>query len=166
MKLSTALGGVAGACALTLINYAIQKIDKKAPRLDLLRMNVLAKVAKSRLPVFNRIFPLALSGDIVSNALYYTMAKGKTRQQTLLRGAILGLGAGIGAVAVTTLPLGNPPAHRRAGEKLFTVTWYVIGGLVAASVINLLEGKEEDQLRPTGSRGTDKRLWTEASVVV
>jgi hypothetical protein len=145
MKLSTTLGGIAGACALTLINQGIRKIDKSAPGSDLLRMNALAKVTKPRLqvlPVLNRIFPLALGGDMVSSSLYYAMAKGKTYEQTMLRGALLGLGAGLGAVMVPRFATGERPGHRTTGAKLLTVAWYVIGGLVAATAINWLESKE------------------------
>jgi hypothetical protein len=140
MKLSAALGGIAGACALNLINQGMRTIDKRAPGLDLLGMNAVAKITKPRIPVpvLNRIFPLALSGDMISSSLYFAMAKGKTYQQTLLRGALLGLGAGLGAAMVPRLATGKTAVHTGMGSRLLTVTWYVIGGLVAAATINWL----------------------------
>lgn len=144
MKLSTAVGGLAGAAALSLIDQGMHNIDKHAPALDLLSRNAVAKIAKPRLPVLKSGFPLALGGDLVSNSLYFAMAKGNTAQQTLLRGALLGLGAGVGAVVIpqrlvtgSSSPV-NPPMKK----KILTVAWYVIGGLVAAATINLLESRE------------------------
>ena len=59
-----------------------------------------------------------------------------------MRGSLLGLGAGIGAVALAKpLGLDERAAHASAKTKAMTVAWYVIGGLVAAAVINLLDKK-------------------------
>jgi hypothetical protein len=139
MELRNAVGGLAGACALTLINQGVAKFDKNAPRLDLLGMNAVAKFAKPKLPVVNSLFPIALGGDLVSNSLYYAMAKGDTKQSTYLRGALLGLGAGLGAITLPQrLGMASGAVSRKPRTKVMTVAWYVIGGLVAAAAINLL----------------------------
>jgi len=146
MKLSSAVGGLAGACALTLINEGVKKFDDNAPRLDLLGMNAVARVTKPKLPVVDKFFPVAIGGDIISNSLYYAMAKGKTPERTMIRGALLGLGAGVGAL---TLPqrmgLSSKPVTRTAKTKILTVAWYVIGGLIAAATINLIDKSSEKQ---------------------
>ena len=139
MKLSSAVGGLAGAAALTLINQGVSSIDKNAPRLDLLGMNAVAKVAKPKLPLVDKFFPLVLGGDVISNSLYFAMAKGKTKGQTLLRGALLGLGAGLGALTIPQkMGLSSGPVARTTKTKVMTVAWYLIGGLVAAAAINML----------------------------
>lgn len=140
MEISSAVGGLAGACALTLINQGVANFDKDAPRLDLLGMNAVAKIAKPRLPILKNIFPLSVGGDLISNALYYSIAKGKTKEQTLLRGALLGLCAGVGAITVPQkLGMASGAVNRSRKTKVMTVAWYVIGGLVAAAAINLVD---------------------------
>ncbi|RAV98736.1 hypothetical protein [Pseudochryseolinea flava] len=139
MELKNAVGGLAGAAALTLINQGVAKFDKDAPRLDLLGMNAVAKFAKPKLPVLKNLFPLAIGGDLISNSLYYAMAKGDTQQSTYLRGALLGLGAGLGAITLPQkLGMASGAVSRKTQTKVMTVAWYVIGGLVAAAAINLL----------------------------
>ena len=56
-----------------------------------------------------------------------------------MRGALLGLGAGLGAVVLPkTLGLNDDATTRTMKTKILTVSWYVIGGLTAALAINLL----------------------------
>jgi hypothetical protein len=129
MKLSSAIGGFAGACALTLINEAIKKFDPKAPRLDLLGSNAVAKFIKGPglAPQFvQNLLPLAVTGDLISN--------------TLMRGALLGIGAGLGAVVLPkSVGLDESATNRTGRTKLMTIMYYVIGGLVAAAAINAVE---------------------------
>lgn len=140
---------MAGACALSLIDQGARNIDRYAAPLDLLSRNAVARIAKPKLPVLKSGFPLALGGDLVSNSLYFAMAKGNTSQQTLLRGALLGLGAGVGAVVIPQrLATGSTsPANPPMKTKVLTVAWYVIGGLIAAATINMLEGRERKTLK-------------------
>lgn len=140
MKLANTVGGLAGATALTLINQGASKIDREAPRLDLLGMNAVAKFVKPKLPIIDGLFPLALGGDLISNTLYYSLAKGNSKGNTLLRGALLGLGAGIGAITIPQrLNMNSTPVTSTTKTKVLTVAWYVLGGLVAAATINLLD---------------------------
>lgn len=141
MKLATTVGGLAGATALTLINQGMKKIDKQSPRLDLLGMNAVAKIVRPSVPIAGKLFPLALGGDLISNTLYYSLAKGATKEKTLVRGALLGLGAGIGALTIPhRLGINNAPVATTTKTKILTIAWYVLGGVIAAATINLLEG--------------------------
>ena len=158
MNLASVLGGAAGAGALTLLNESAKKFDKEAPRLDLLGMNAIAKFIKGPKPAFiqklsTKVEPgaAALAGDLISNSLYYAMAKGQTKTQTLGRGVLLGLAAGIGAVTLAK-PLGLDErfANATIKTKAMTVAWYVVGGLVAAGVINLI-AKNSDKGNTTAS---------------
>jgi hypothetical protein len=126
-------------------------VDKDAPRLDLLGMNAAAKLVKGstlKTPAFaQKLFPAALAGDLVSNTLYFAMAQGETRSKTLIRGSLLGLGAGIGA-ATLAKPLGidgGQPKAEPAKTNVMTIAYYILGGLVAAAIINLIS--EEQSLK-------------------
>jgi hypothetical protein len=146
MKLKSTIGGFAGACALTLINEVVARVDKKAPRLDLLGMNAVAKFFKgpnSAPPLVKTLLPMAVVGDLVSNTLYYALADGKSKNNTLLKGALLGLGAGLGAVAFPKpMGLDPTPTNKSPRTQALTVAWYTIGGLVAAAVINAIDQKD------------------------
>jgi hypothetical protein len=143
MNLVSVMGGLAGAAALTLVNETVKKVDKDAPRLDLLGTNAAAKIIKStwiKTPAFaQNLFPAALAGDLISNTLYFGMAQGETKSKTLMRGALLGLGAGVGAVALAK-PLGidSNPKAQPAKTNALTIAYYLLGGLVAAAMINLI----------------------------
>jgi hypothetical protein len=149
MKISSALGGLAGACALTLLNEGVKKIDKDAPRLDLLGMNAAAKLIKGsgfRMNNTGQLMPASLAGDLVSNSLYYAMANTGDKKATLLRGAMLGLGAGIGAVTLAKpLGLDERATNRSPETKAMTIAWYVVGGLIAAAVMNLIDKKTSEK---------------------
>jgi hypothetical protein len=156
MKLSSAIGGLAGACALTIINQVMAKVDKQAPRLDLLGMNAVAKFVKSPKSaplIVQKLFPISMAGDLISNSLYYGMASGSSRNQTLLKGLFLGIGAGLGAVTLPKqLGLDETPTNLTRKTQGLTVLWYAIGGLVAAAVINAIEEQEvKKQMKKTAS---------------
>jgi hypothetical protein len=144
MKGSSTLGGIAGAVALTLLNEGVKKINAEAPRLDLLGENAVAKLMKGNdiLPnAVRKFFPLA--GDLVTNSLFYGMAKGTTSQNTLLRGTLLGLTAGIGALTLPKhLGLKEEHTNKTTERSIMTVAYYVVGGLVAAAIINLLDKRD------------------------
>jgi hypothetical protein len=146
MNMKGTLGGLAGACALTLLNEGARKLDKDAPNMDLLGMNAVARLVKGNnllTQAADRIFPVALAGDLVSNSLYYSMAESADNKNTLIRGTLLGLAAGIGAVALPkVLGLNEDATARTTKTKLLTIAWYLIGGVVAAAAINGLERKK------------------------
>lgn len=143
MNVVSVIGGLAGAGALTLVNETVKRVDKDAPRLDLLGMNAAAKIMKGstlKTSAFaQNLFPAALAGDLVSNTLYFAMAQGETKSKTLMRGAMLGLGAGIAAVALAK-PLGidAQPKAQPVKTNGMTIAYYLLGGLVAAAMINLI----------------------------
>ena len=143
MNVKSTLGGLAGACTLTLLNESVKKLDKDAPRMDLLGMNAVARLMKGNnliTQTADKLFPVALAGDLVSNSLYYSMADTQSKKNTWIRGGLLGLGAGLGAVVLPkTLGLKEDATTRTLKTKVLTVAWYMIGGLVAAAAMNLLD---------------------------
>jgi hypothetical protein len=172
MKASSTLGGIAGALALTLLNEGVRKISKDAPRLDLLGQNALAKMMKGNelIPkTAQKFFPLA--GDLVTNSLFYGMAKGTSPRNTLLRGALLGLTAGIGALTLPKhLGLKEEYTNRNTKQAIMTVGWYVIGGLVAAAVMNVTATKThtlpEDKQLKSGVKNIGKKAGKELAKVI
>lgn len=154
MKVTSTLGGLAGAAALTLMNEGVKKVSANAPRLDLLGQNAVAKFMKGNDMISKtaqQFFPLA--GDLITNSLFYGMARGTNAKNTMIRGALLGLGAGIGAVVLPG-QMGLPERHtsKTKQTKLMTVAWYLLGGLVAAAVINAIDSYKDndiDELKAT-----------------
>jgi hypothetical protein len=148
MNVKSTLGGLAGACALTLLNESAKKLDKDAPRMDLLGMNAVARLMKGNdimSMTASKLFPTAMAGDLITNSLYFSMADSGDKSKTLIRGALLGLGAGVGAVTLPkTLGLNEEATTRTMKTKVLTVAWYLIGGLVAAAAINLMQKKNYD----------------------
>ena len=143
-----ALGsGLAGACALTLVHQVARKLTDKAPRADILGMRAIAKGIRKtgrQSPPDDKLYPMALAGDLVSNSLYYSLVGTDGGAGTWLRGAALGLGAGLGALALPgPMGLGSRPTNRTGATRVMTVAWYLLGGLAAAGVSTLLARCEE-----------------------
>jgi hypothetical protein len=140
MKAIKALeGGLAGAAALTLVHEAVRKVVPGAPRMDLLGMTALAKALKSlrlKVPNENKLYGWTLFGDLVSNALYYSLAGVGARKYILLRSLILGLTAGAGAIAVPKYTsLNENYSNRTKKTASLTLAWYLVGGLVAGAAM-------------------------------
>jgi hypothetical protein len=138
-----ALGsGLAGACALTAVHETARHNLEDAPRMDVLGMRGIAKSMRKlgqEPPSGERLHQLALGGDIVSNALYYSLVAVGKPEGVWLRGALLGLAAGVGALLLPgPLGLGNEPGARTPSTKAMTVGWYLLGGLAAATAYRLL----------------------------
>lgn len=148
MKPLTALGGgLAGACAITLIHETARKVVPNAPRMDLLGMNALTKGLKiigAATPKERQLYSWSLAGDLLSNSLFYSFAGIEKLDNTLAKGAVLGLAAGLGAVLLPKpLGLDEEPTNRTIETKIMTVGLYVIGGLVAAAVMKLADRKKK-----------------------
>ena len=113
--------------------------------MDLLGMNAVARLMKGNdimSMTASKLFPTAIAGDLITNSLYFSMADAGDKNKTLIRGALLGLGAGVGAVTLPkTLGLNEEATTRTTKTKVLTVAWYLIGGLVAAAAINLMQKK-------------------------
>jgi hypothetical protein len=139
-------GGVAGAAVLTIIHESLKKAIPGAPRMDLLGMNAMAKglrVIGAKTPQERKLYGWSLTGDIISNSIFYSFAGIGKKENAIARGAALGLVAGLGAVLLPK-PMGLEQRHsaRSMETKLMTVGLYVVGGLVAAAVMRLLDKKK------------------------
>jgi hypothetical protein len=113
-----------------------------APRMDLLGMRAISKSMRKldqEPPSGKRLFRLAILGDLVSNSLYYSLVGlGEGGRNAWLRGSLLGLAAGTGAVILpSSLGLGAAPSRRTPSTQLLTVLLYLSGGLAAAAVYDV-----------------------------
>lgn len=147
MKLLSAIaGGFAGAAALTLLHESVRRLNRDAPRMDLLGMEALSKTLQSiKVPVpdDDNLFKITMAGDIITNSLYYSLAAVGDEKKVILRGILLGLAAGFGAVYLPKpLGLNEATANRTTETKLITVGLYVAGGIVAAITSMLIEKTE------------------------
>lgn len=146
MKILRAFGsGLAGACALTLIHETARRFVPNAPRMDVIGMRALSKTARAvDVEPPAPLHEAALVGDLVSNSLYYSLVAAGSREDALRNGALLGLAAGLGAVALPgPLGLGHQPTERTPATQLMTVAWYLAGGLAAACVFQALSTSED-----------------------
>jgi hypothetical protein len=149
MKVIQALGsGLIGAVSLTLLHETLRRLTPEAPRMDLLGMRALSKRSLSKSmrkldvepPSGKELFNLTMAGDLVSNALYYSLV-GLTGngKQAWLSGAGLGLAAGVGAVVLpSAMGLGSGPSRRTPTTALLTILLYLQGGVAAAAAYRLL----------------------------
>lgn len=154
-------GGLAGACAVTLIHESVKKIVPKAPRMDLLGMNAISKglnAAGIKTPTGNALYTMALAGDVLSNALYYSLAGAGNEKNIWLKSSLLGLAAGVAAVTLPG-PMGLEERHsaRTTETKLMTIGLYVAGALVATGIMKLLAKKKHKR-----NQEWERRLVTSA----
>jgi hypothetical protein len=138
-----ALGsGLAGALALTAVHETVRRQRSDAPRMDLLGMQAIAKLLRAGSitpPSPAQLHELALGGDLVSNTLYYSLVARGRPETALARGALLGLAAGLGALALPKpMGLSNMPSNRHRSTQLMTVAWYLLGGLAAGATYQAL----------------------------
>ncbi|RIV21539.1 hypothetical protein DYU11_19250 [Fibrisoma montanum] len=139
-----ALGsGLTGAIVLTILHETVRQFLPQAPRADKLGERALAKgfrAAGKQAPPENDLYVPAMIGDIASNALYYSLVGLNDGKSPLLLGAGLGAAAGLGAVVLPgPMGLGEKPTRRSTATATMTVTWYLVGGLVAGAAYTLLK---------------------------
>ena len=147
MKLISSIGGgLAGACALTLLHELVKRIDSEAPRMDLMGMQAVKKgirKAEQPMPDDKSVYRIAMVGDLITNTIYYSLGVAGKRKYIWPKGALTGITAGLGAVFLPK-SLGLNPAYssRTLKTKAFTTGLYLIGGLVASAVAKRIENKK------------------------
>lgn len=157
--LSAALVGLAGALAVTAVHQAAKAaIPSTAPRMDVLGRRAIAKgirAAGGHPPDEDRLQAMALVGELVSNGLYYALVATNGGRSAWLKGTLLGSSAGIGAVVLPPyLGLGSAPSGRTPQTKVMAFLWYLLGGLAAAGVAEMLKSDRKDRWSPAGRHRT------------
>ena len=151
MKISAAVaGGLAGTLTVASLHEALRRVTPDAPRMDLLDIELLRKGLKTihqKIPGEEALQRWAVGGELVCDTAYYGLAGMGGKNSVWLRGALLGLVAGVTAV-VLPKPLGlrEDPSNKTLATQLMTVGLYLMGGLAAAATMQLVENtqKEED----------------------
>ena len=135
-------GGAAGATTVTLVHETVRRLRPDAPRMDVLGMRGLAGTLRKmgrKPPPRDQLHAATLVADLLSNGLYFSLIGAGRGERAWMRGAILGLGAGIGGVLLPPLMgLGSRPSRRTPQTKAMTVAWYLLGGLAAAAAYRAL----------------------------
>lgn len=145
MKLTSSIGGgLAGACALTLLHQILKNVSPEAPRMDLMGKQAVRKgldKMSAPMPADKNLYQIAMVGDIISNTIYYSLGVAGKKKYIMPKGALVGIAAGLGAVFLPK-SLGLNPAYssRTLTTKAFTTGLYLLGGLVASAVAKKLEG--------------------------
>ena len=144
MKLSAGLaGGLAGTLTVASVHEALKRVTPDAPRMDILDMELIRKGLKSlnkEVPGDDELERWAVAGELVCDTAYYTLTAIGGKKGVWVRGGLLGLAAGITAV-ILPKPFGLPPepSSRTTGTQLMTIGLYLLGGLAAAAVTQLVE---------------------------
>lgn len=154
-----ALGcGLAGAATLTAVHETARRHVAEAPRMDVLAERAIARsiAASGRTPPSeDRLHEMALVGDVVSNALFYSLVAVGKPQTAPLRGALLGAAAGAAAVLLPgPMGVGEAPSNRTLATQVMTIGWYTLGGLAAGTAYRLLAGPAATRPRPFDGEDT------------
>lgn len=139
-KVIALIGGLTGAATVTLLHQALKTIAPNvAPRMDLMGMEAMKKIrTRVHLPVLSEkeLYKQTYVGDIIANTLYYSLAGGNAAD---LKGTLLGVAAGIGAVQLPEkLHLDPANSSRTKTTEYLTMGIYIAGGLMAAATIGNL----------------------------
>jgi hypothetical protein len=140
-------GGVTGATTLTILHEVVRMLDRNAPRMDEIGKEALSKLFKKlnlEVPDDEKLHLLATGGELISNGLFYSLIGAGGKENVYLKGALLGLIAGVGAVTLPAkLGLDESASNRTAKTSIMTIAWYLIGGIVASVVTKRLEERRE-----------------------
>jgi hypothetical protein len=144
------IGGFAGAVALNILHETVRRFDADAPRIDLIgeeSLNKTIEAAGGKQLEGGSLYGATLAGDVVSNTLYYSVIGAGKHKNLILRGTLVGITAGLGALQFTRpIGLDDTPVNRTRKTKIMTVGYYLAGGLVAACVIGALRGKDSNMI--------------------
>jgi hypothetical protein len=144
MKMSAALaGGLAGTVTVASIHEALRRMTPDAPRMDILDMELIRKglqTINKKVPNEKDLQRLSVGGELFCDTAYYGLAGVGSRKGVWLRGALLGLVAGVTAV-VLPKPLGLPEesSNKTLATQLMTIGLYLMGGIVAAATTQLVD---------------------------
>ena len=140
---------MAGAMALNVLHEVMRKKYSDAPELNKIGEEALTKTLESNgrtAPTGNKLYGMALTGDILANTAYYRMIGGATTKETLWKGLLYGVAAGIGTLSLTKpLGLDDEPVNKNKKAQGLTMLYYIVGGLVTAGVHALMNCNKHKQ---------------------
>src|SRR5688572_13781792 len=147
MKISAAIaGGLAGTLTVATIHEGLRRITPDAPRMDILDIELLRKgleIVNKEVPEEVELRRWAIGGELFCDTVYYSLVAIGDEKGIWFRGALLGMIAGVTAV-ILPRPLGLPeePSNKTFGTQVMTVGLYLMGGLVAAAVAQMVDNPQ------------------------
>ena len=149
MKASAALaGGLAGTLTVASLHEALKRVTHDAPRMDLLNIELIRKGLKSmnkEVPKKDELERWAVGGELLCDTAYYGLAGMGGKKGVWLRGALLGLVAGVTAVVLPKpLGLSEEPSNKTSATQLMTIGLYLMGGLATSAITELVDNAQND----------------------
>lgn len=154
MKLASAIeGGLAGATTISLIGEALRKIDGKAPGANGIKSKKLKKRLKKAGSKKNGAKSteqyIRLAGDLLGAASVLGFTSLGKKKNAVLRGALLGAAAGLGAVLLNdyTQDRNSEKVNGHEGfpytmlpkdtllQKAAEVGLFTVGGMIAGKML-------------------------------
>lgn len=146
-KLHNILAGLGGAIALNILHETLKNKGSKMPRVDLLGEEALQKTLHYFGTGINNdtaLYGATLAGDVVSNALYYSLIGVGDKNHIGTRALAYGLAAGVGAITLPEpLGLDPEPVTKSTKTKVLTIGYYLAGALVTAGILKAIGSKEQ-----------------------
>lgn len=154
MKLASAIeGGLAGASTLTLLQEALHRMDRKSPRPFLHRSGIIKdfKKAGKKGKGSSKLY-IRLVGELLANAAAFGLTSLGKKKNAVLRGGLLGAGAGLGAAFIDNVDdkqrlngrqMTKEERYQEIKDKVITMALYTAGGLLAGYAIKKLNGKKK-----------------------
>ncbi|HEX8396490.1 MAG TPA: hypothetical protein VF644_03645 [Pyrinomonadaceae bacterium] len=134
--------GLFGAVVLNLVHETVRQFSDQAPRVDLLGQQAIAETYEyfgAEPPAKNELYAMALTGDLTSNAVYYSLVAAGGTRNAVLTGTILGAAAGIGAVYLPDkIGLRSRYAAKTPQRAAMTFAYYTLGGVAAGVAYSLI----------------------------
>ena len=134
-----AVAGVAGAAAVNLLNEGARRLFPHTPRMEVIGERALTGTLSAvgvDAPRGSELYRVSLAADLASNTAYYSLVGVGDPKGAWLRGAGLGLAAGLGAwLLPKPFGLGSQPGERKPLTQILTVLWYTLAGLTAAAAV-------------------------------
>ena len=139
--------GLIGAVVLNLVHETARQYSAQAPRVDLLGQQAIAETYEyfgAEPPAKNQLYGMALTGDLVSNAVYYSLVARGGAKNAILTGAALGAAAGAGAVYLPDkVGLRSRYTAKTAERAAMTIGYYTLGGVAAGIAYSLMAGNDD-----------------------
>ena len=139
------LPALAGAVTLNLLHELMRRRDREAPEINKIGEEALSKTIKGNgmePPKGDQLYALTLAGDVLANTAYYKMIGGNTTRDTLWKGLLYGIMAGVGTLTLTKpLGLDDEPVNKSKKAQGLTMLYYIAGGLVTAGVYAAINNK-------------------------